>query len=486
MASRPRALCFGLLLFSARFTGVTKEELNQIAVEIRTTLVGLRFGRLFSLSSTAFAVDLHPHSGAYLFIDISPRYRSVYLIVRKLKTLERESTNPNPFQLQLRQALSGCALAEVSAVDEGIALRFKRPDGNLADLLVLVSANPANIVLIDRSGAVILAARDANIVSRPVFTDEGQENAASKIENLSAFLDNKRIENDKAEQFNKLSNEALKRVKREIAKRYKLLSNLDSDLEKHGNAEKWKRFGDLILASLPSPKREGDSFLLIDFFEADQPEILIPADANDSPKVAAEKFYKNYRKASNALEAIAKRKAAVEEELNGLTERLRFIEIAIERADIGVLLAYVTPVDRVVEKPKKDRNAPELKGVRRFASSNGFEILVGKKAKDNDSLTFRIAKSLDTWLHAADYPGSHVVIRNPNRKEIPTQTLIEAASLAAFYSDAREMTKAAVNYTQRKFVNKPKRAAPGLVSLSSFKTLVVKPEVATRVQKIDG
>ena len=80
-------------------------------------------------------------------------------------------------------------------------------------------------------------------------------------------------------------------------------------------------------------------------------------------------------------------------------------------------------------------------------------------------------------MHAADYPGSHVVVRNPNRKEIPHRTLIEAAELAAFYSQGKAQVKAAVHYTQKKFVNKPKGAAPGLVSLSSFRTLLVEPKV---------
>src|SRR5204863_9962760 len=123
------------------------------------------------------------------------------------------------------------------------------------------------------------------------------------------------------------------------------------------------------------------------------------------------------------------------------------------------------------------KRVEETKGARSFASSDGFEILVGKKAKDNDFLTFRIAKSLDTWMHAADYPGSHVVIRNPNRKEIPHRTLLEAAQLAAFYSQGKSQPKAAVNYTQKKFVNKPKGAAPGLVRLASFKTILVVPKI---------
>src|SRR4029078_13204844 len=112
-----------------------------------------------------------------------------------------------------------------------------------------------------------------------------------------------------------------------------------------------------------------------------------------------------------------------------------------------------------------------------FTSSDGVEILVGKKATDNDFLTLRVAGSLDTWLHAADYPGSHVIIRNPNRKEMPQLTLLEAAQLAAFYSSGKSQPKAAVHYTQRKYVHKPRRSAPGFVNLASFKTVPVEPRV---------
>jgi len=97
-------------------------------------------------------------------------------------------------------------------------------------------------------------------------------------------------------------------------------------------------------------------------------------------------------------------------------------------------------------------------------------------------LTFRTAKSLDLWMHAADYPGSHVVVRNPNRKEIPQKTLLESAQIAAFYSQAKSQAKVAVHYTQKKFVNKPKGAATGLVSLASFKTILVEPKISIRAE----
>jgi predicted ribosome quality control (RQC) complex YloA/Tae2 family protein len=124
------------------------------------------------------------------------------------------------------------------------------------------------------------------------------------------------------------------------------------------------------------------------------------------------------------------------------------------------------------------RRKPEKKipGTRRYLSSDGFEILVGRAARDNDQLTFKVAKPNDLWLHAADYGGSHVVVRNSTRKEIPHRTIIEAAQLAAQFSQARKDPKVDVHYTQRKFLSKPKGSAPGLVRLSRFKNITVEPK----------
>ena len=110
-------------------------------------------------------------------------------------------------------------------------------------------------------------------------------------------------------------------------------------------------------------------------------------------------------------------------------------------------------------------------------STSGYEILVGKKSTDNDHLTFRIAKSHDAWLHAADYPGSHVVVRNPSKeRDLDEATLVKAAQLAAYFSQARNSSKVEVHYTKRKHVTKPRRAKPGLVRLLEFKSIKVEPK----------
>ena len=176
-------------------------------------------------------------------------------------------------------------------------------------------------------------------------------------------------------------------------------------------------------------------------------------------------------------EEVSKRLTLLESEISNLKLKSGQLSEAIKAKDDDYLTEFLgVKIEKLTVK-LRDRKTDSFTSARRFVSSEDFEILVGKASKDNDFLTFRVAKSSDLWLHAADYPGSHVIIKNPNRKEIPPKTLLEAAQIAAFYSSAREQPKVAVHYTQKKFVNKPKGAAFGLVSLSSFKTILVEPKI---------
>lgn len=267
-----------------------------------------------------------------------------------------------------------------------------------------------------------------------------------------------------------------RKLKNLIAKNQKLIANLLGDAVKHGDADKWKHYGDLILANTYA-ERCDDIILVNDYFDEAAPVIEIEGDRNKPLSEIAEGYFRRYVKARNARGVIEERMAAAENAIASARQDIEKIDSALAALDEQYLGTLTAPAKKAAPVSRKKKAEAAFKGARQFISSDGYQILVGKKAADNDFLTFRIAKSFDTWLHAADYPGSHVIIRNQNRRDIPHKTLIEAAELAAFYSDAREMPKAAVNYTLKKFVNKIKRGAPGLVSLSSFKTLLVEPKV---------
>ena len=107
----------------------------------------------------------------------------------------------------------------------------------------------------------------------------------------------------------------------------------------------------------------------------------------------------------------------------------------------------------------------------------GFEVLIGKGDADNDALTFKVGNPCDFWLHVASMPGSHVIIRNPDKVSEPPREVIErAAQLAAFFSKAREGGKVEVHFCRVADVSKPRGFAPGKVMLKTYKSLRVYPK----------
>jgi predicted ribosome quality control (RQC) complex YloA/Tae2 family protein len=106
----------------------------------------------------------------------------------------------------------------------------------------------------------------------------------------------------------------------------------------------------------------------------------------------------------------------------------------------------------------------------------GFEVLVGRGERDNDTLTFDVAEPHDLWLHVAGgTAGSHVVVRNPDRGEVPTAVVEVAAAAAAWYSKARGAPRVEVHICRASDVRKPRGAPPGLVELARWRKLRVRP-----------
>lgn len=477
--------------------------LEKIKDEISNEFVGKKFGKIFPLSRLQLAIDFRAPNAKFLFISLEPAAPRIYLINRRLRDLEKLSVNPSAFVMILRKRLSNAVLKSAEKFAGERILRFEFL--NLNDLgetenysiIAQITGRSANLFLLDTNNFIIDSIRETNGNGQEIATkyappvrDEATKRRSDEasfsqgnFESLSEALDNLYLEKEAETQFSQKTKAAQAKLKQEISKREKLVKKLEKDLENHGEAEKWKRFGDLILANLADAIREETKVLVVDYFDENIPTLEIEIDANDSLTEAAEKFFKRYTKARNAKEEIGKRLEVLQNELSDLKEKSERLNRAIEEKDEDILAEFIETKSEKTPTKSKEKQTENFKGARRFTSSEGYEILVGKGAKDNDFLTFRVAKSLDFWLHAADYPGSHVIVRNPNRQEIPQKTLLEAAQLAAFYSHAREQPKVAVHYTQKKFVNKPKGSNLGLVSLSSFKTILVEPKIEIEMEQ---
>ena len=474
---------------------MNESTLEIICSKIAGSLQGKRLGKIFPLSRFETAIDFRLPDSRYLFISVEPSAPRIYLITRRLRDLERSSGNPSPFLLSLKKRLSGATLDGVEKVAGERVLRFafcgqdEMGTSSRHSLVVQITGRSANLFLLDGDGVIIDSLRKTHgqgqetghNYATPSREGDARRNEQNELfpqegfDTLSEALDSYHLEKEAEKRFQAEAQSARNKIKQELSRNEKLSEKLRGDLSGHGDPEKWKRSGDLLLANVTTARREGDKIYVIDYYDENMPEIGIEADINQTVSEAAEKFFKLYTKARNARVEIAKRLKIVEAEIGRLRLKKERIESAIADRDEDALDEFL---ERKAEKPSRGKKkTSDFTGARRFVSSDGFEILVGKGAKDNDFLTFRVAKSLDLWMHAADYPGSHVVVKNPSRQEIPPRTLLEAAQIAAFYSQAREQLKAAVHYTQKKFVNKPKGAVLGLVSLSSFKTILVEPKI---------
>jgi predicted ribosome quality control (RQC) complex YloA/Tae2 family protein len=230
------------------------------------------------------------------------------------------------------------------------------------------------------------------------------------------------------------------------------------------------------MANIGTAERRGETVTVTDYYGEGMPRLDLHIDENTSVQEEAARRFTRYAKARRAAEEIARRLGEIENELQALHVRQEELESIIAERNEGALEALFGDDKKRPRKVKGKKEAPgNISGTRRYLSSDGYEILVGRAAKDNDQLTFHVARPYDLWLHAANYPGSHVIVLNPTRKEIPHRTVIEAAQLAAKFSQARRDGKVDVHYTQRKFLAKPKGAAPGLVRMSSFRTIIVEP-----------
>jgi predicted ribosome quality control (RQC) complex YloA/Tae2 family protein len=106
---------------------------------------------------------------------------------------------------------------------------------------------------------------------------------------------------------------------------------------------------------------------------------------------------------------------------------------------------------------------------------HGFEVVLGRNARENDAVTFKVGRSLDLWFHAQGVQGAHVVVRSGGR-EVPDATLRFAAELAAGHAQVGREASVLVDYTQRKHVWKVKGMPPGAVHYTQQKTLVVRPK----------
>ncbi|WP_114571133.1 Rqc2 family fibronectin-binding protein [Exiguobacterium flavidum] len=267
-------------------------------------------------------------------------------------------------------------------------------------------------------------------------------------------------------------------IKSEYEKNKLKHTKLMRDLEATEKADELRHKGELLTTYSYQLTRGMKEASVVDYYDEDGGEITIQLDPRFSPNENAQRYYKRYNKLKTAKIEVAKQIEKNEAEIQYFETLLSQLDVASPK-DIQEMRDELVEGGYLRERSKKKKK-PTTPVLEAYVSSTGIPFSVGKNNKQNDFATFKFARRSDTWLHTKDIPGSHVIIQHDAPDET---TLLEAATVAAYFSKARSSSQVPVDFTEARYVKKPSGAKPGFVIYTDQTTVYVKPD-ADLVQRL--
>ena len=331
-----------------------------------------------------------------------------------------------------------------------------------------VHENAFTPTLIKRNGSL------ADFTYGPV-TQYGTYAETEVYDSFSHLLDDFYEKREQAERVKQKGRDLLKtattardRVRRKLAAQEKeLAACLDRD--------HLRICGELITANLYRMERGQSRLTAQNYYDENCADMDIPLDVRLSPQENAARYFKQYAKAKTAEKYLTAQLQKGGEELQYLESVLQELAQAESEQDFNDIRTELTDGGYLRGRGKKQPGFQRASKPREFRSSAGLRILVGRNNRQNDRLTTKDADKRDIWLHTQKIHGSHVILCTGGT-EPDEQSLMEAASLAAYFSQAQGSTKVPVDYTPVKFVKKPAGAKPGMVVYTTYQTMLADPD----------
>lgn len=271
--------------------------------------------------------------------------------------------------------------------------------------------------------------------------------------------------------------QALKRLRQQRRRLKKKSQNIQRDYDKlHGYLD-CQRYGTLLMGQhVPRGAAQVD---VVDYYDPGQKTLTIPLDPKRSTQENAQAYFKKYRKAKSGLakvQTLLDQCKADEQDFEYLAKQ---VEQAKDWSDVN-LIATKLPgrqAERLYKPGVPARpKTPPSQPYRVFTVHDGATLYCGKNHRGNDAILRQMAHPEDLWFHAHGHAGAHVLLKVQPQQAVPQQTLIEAASIAAYYSKGKTSVAVEVIYTQAKNVHKFRGARPGQVQVTAFQTLEVTPQ----------
>ncbi len=455
-----------------------------------------------------FAIDLAEDNRRILFEALGPN-GNVWLLdaaSHALATLRKRDLNPgekhvatpqpdrlNPFELTAsdpKALFAGCDAAlplilflekQVAGFNRTLARETARRAnlehlhiGDLSDqqLLTLVTTIGDLAARFREPSAAYLHQVAGHLEAYPfklTIVDEAPEKFKTLSLAIMALCERRQNRVEEADE----RKSTLDLVHRAIHKLERRLEHVEKDVAEASDFEQFKRLGELLQTNFNRIKRGMSSLTVRDLMHPEGDEVTIPLDPALSPKENTEAFFKRHRKGREGLALLQRRLEISRAELADLRELEHQLNENFDQAILRHAAAITALRPHTTERGEP---APRLP-YREYRLSTGLTILVGRDGSDNDRTTFDFARPYELWFHASQCPGSHVVIRFPNKSFQPSKAEIEeTAAIAAFFSKAKNDTLVPVAYTERRYVRKPRNAKPGLVVIEREKSVMVHPK----------
>ena len=424
---------------------------------------------------------------------------------------EQSFENPKEapmFCMLLRKYLTGARIRSVEQPngDRLIAFRLESRNelGDSAELSLITElmGRAANVVLVGADGRILDCLRRIPLSEhgtrallpglryelpplpegfQPKAAAESEEKAASPVAadtdrgSVSELLDRRYGAMERQELQRRRAQELVKSVRRARDRQQRKLAAQSEELRRTEKLEDTRRQAELLQANLYRVRR-GDRVLECEnYYEEDSPLVTIPLDATKTPQENLNARFKEYRKLKGAKEHLTQLIAEGEKQLEYLNSVLDELSRAGSSRELDEIRAELESTGWLKAQrhrnPKK-RSAVKVTAPMRFESPDGMEILVGRNNLQNDALTTHEARRTDYWFHVQQLHGSHVILRCEGLEPSP-EAIRTAAELAAYYSQARDSGRTAVDYTMVLNVKKPSGSLPGKVIYRNYRTVIV-------------
>ena len=422
-----------------------------------------------------------------LLVCLAPGACRLHATQKKIPRNEK----PLRFMEFLRSKIKGSRINKAEQLGQERIIKFELSHGeDLFNMYIRLWSNAANIIVTnpletnekgeERILDVFFRRPNKNEITDGFYKPEIRQPAENQktfevrnfeeLENSENLSFNQKVEIWYTEHADALSRASLlqqaeKQFNSRSSRLQAAINRLEEKRKSFLNADQWKHQGDLLLSYgflIEQAAQEGRNFIECEDYATGSP-IKIFIDPKKMAQENAQLFYERYKKAVSGLEELEYDIKASKSELAKL------------KADYEQLIAEKDPL--IIQQKLHKQNTPRQKIEKKHPGLdfmiNGWHILVGRTASENDELLRHHVKGQDWWLHTRDWPGGYVFIKNQNGKSVPLDILLDAGNLALFYSKGRKAGKGDLYYTQVKYLRRAKNAPKGTVLPSNEKNISV-------------